>query len=447
MREKLETADAGINDVYKNLINSLPAEQGHKLRQEQRKWMKQRNNICKLGVASTQKRDWLATLSLDKTKAACVLGALESRLRDLRVYQIAPFTDGEKLIERRELTFPIGHSTGKWYVEVEFLAKNYDKLGPFIMQVGASTQSSLNGMEINGKNMAYTAGSDDWYRVGLAIDLDNGKVYWSENGKWKSGEPGSSGGSDLKLGQSYSFRVKSSGPSLSHYVDAGSIQINAGATPFKYPIPAGYFPYYSPSLSSATVPGIDWIVPAYKKTQAKDYSEWVAKYWAWLLKRDPKRRPTEDMTGQYCADGQTGPVWFLAGADAAQHVERNCVIPQGQFILLPVMAQIMLSTAGATPCEKLVVDGVPQDGMNAITTSQLIINGLRLDQLDDFKMYTPRCISIVDSLGNAIVSDAVYWGTWVMLNPLPKGGHVISFGGELPATKVFRNVTYNIRIE
>ena len=43
------------------------------------------------------------------------------------------------------------------------------------------------------------------------------------------------------------------------------------------------------------------------------YGEWTAKWWQWLLSIPGPVNPNLDTTGANCAQGQSGPVWFLAG--------------------------------------------------------------------------------------------------------------------------------------
>ena len=43
------------------------------------------------------------------------------------------------------------------------------------------------------------------------------------------------------------------------------------------------------------------------------YSEWTAKWWKWALEIPKEQNPVSDTTGKNCAQGQEGPVWFLAG--------------------------------------------------------------------------------------------------------------------------------------
>ena len=48
------------------------------------------------------------------------------------------------------------------------------------------------------------------------------------------------------------------------------------------------------------------------------------------------KNPTADVTGENCDEGQSGPVWFLAGTFGGLN-ERNCEIPAGKSILFPVI--------------------------------------------------------------------------------------------------------------
>ncbi len=44
------------------------------------------------------------------------------------------------------------------------------------------------------------------------------------------------------------------------------------------------------------------------------------------------------VTGEHCAEGQSGPVWFLAGTTTNIHwAKRRCIIPMGKAILFPII--------------------------------------------------------------------------------------------------------------
>ena len=230
------------------------------------------------------------------------------------------------------------------------------------MHVGATNGKILVGMTADGKHMALNVEPDGNFTVGVALDLDNGRFYWSQNGSWRYGEPGSAEGSAVALGEDYALRVMSTGPSLSGELNLGAIVVNTGQTPFKYSTPAGYQPFYGPPAAAFGDNPIDWIVPSYQKVAGKSYGDWAGGYWAWLLVKPPDRSVTEDMTGQYCGDGQSGPVWFLSGADEQSRIVRSCNVPRGKFLLVPAVMQIMSSTVGSAPCAALEKDQVAKAG-------------------------------------------------------------------------------------
>ncbi len=72
--------------------------------------------------------------------------------------------------------------------------------------------------------------------IGLAIDLDNGKLYYSHNGGWMIGEPQNlQRGITLKRNLAYRAALQ-----VGHNV---YFNVNFGTKPFRYPIPKGYKAY------------------------------------------------------------------------------------------------------------------------------------------------------------------------------------------------------------
>jgi hypothetical protein len=80
-------------------------------------------------------------------------------------------------------------------------------------------------------------------------------------------------------------------------------------------------------------PGIH---PPCSKPYGLTYGEWSARWWEWIESIPTAKNPNFDTTGAHCAEGQTGPVWFLAG-DFGGTVVRHCTIPTGVSVLFPVI--------------------------------------------------------------------------------------------------------------
>ena len=445
--ERLQSADQAINATYSSLLTSLPSAEVESLRLAQRNWIKQRDIACQIEPRLTRQSDWLARLATDSTRAICVVGASEARLGELRDLRVQPMFNSSDLVDRREFMFPITRKRGKWYFEVEVVTAGLQNEAPFSLQIGIASPSQLHGMQADRKTMMDRAGSSRRYWVGMAVDLDNGKAYWSENGEWQQGEPGTAGGSDIKRGDDYAIRVISTGPSLSQRLQLGSIRLNTGTRAFTYPVPAGFVPFYADSTTSPSAPSPDWIVPRHLKVQGASYDDWAKAYWGWLYGRERNRNPVQDLTGQYCADGQSGPVWMLAGGDAAARIERSCRTPRGRYLLLPLVVQSASANKSPADCEKLIKSRMPQDAANAVDKAFVVLDGLRMEGLNDYRIYSTSCTTISSATGSPLASNAVIYGMWVMLRPLPPGDHVIRFGGELPALGLTREVTYRIRVE
>ena len=68
------------------------------------------------------------------------------------------------------------------------------------------------------------------------------------------------------------------------------------------------------------------------------YREWTGRWWQWALSTPKSVNPLEDRTGKYCAEGQGGPVWFLAGTTGNTHSsKRKCIVPYSKAILFPII--------------------------------------------------------------------------------------------------------------
>lgn len=145
----------------------------------------------------------------------------------------------------------VGVSSGKWYWEV-----TYDAIG-----IGNYTQNqcvapstvSLSNSPHNGDVYSYYAANgyktciggvfmvygSNWYHVGdvigTALDMDEGKLWWSKNGVWQaSGNPvtGANPACDGLSGTLYAMWTE--------YKYNGKGTANFGASPFSYSVPIGF---------------------------------------------------------------------------------------------------------------------------------------------------------------------------------------------------------------
>lgn len=74
--------------------------------------------------------------------------------------------------------------------------------------------------------------------------------------------------------------------------------------------------------------------------------EWASRWWQWSLGVPADRNPMSDTDGRFCAEGQQGAVWFLAGfwGVAGTPVVRNCSVPAGKALFFPVVNNVWVNS-------------------------------------------------------------------------------------------------------
>ena len=140
----------------------------------------------------------------------------------------------------------LGFSSGKWYWEVKYVNSNSAELA------GISTATSLNAgggsggvgfyntngnIYVNGSASAYGTSGSAGDIIGVAVDMDNGKIWFSRNGTWQnSGDPaaGTNPGTTGLTGTYY--------PGFEDGASAqnATFEVNFGQRAFSYTPPTGF---------------------------------------------------------------------------------------------------------------------------------------------------------------------------------------------------------------
>lgn len=136
-----------------------------------------------------------------------------------------------------------GVASGKVYAEFTFTARPRSLQGDTYTNIGAIPAPAGRSpayVASNTPTMAFQRGSDIAHTdiVGVAIDMDAGKLYFSRNGAWLNGQPGSGGGIALTRGQTYHIAAVLSASSSSPGTDSWTA--NFGRTKFRYALPRGF---------------------------------------------------------------------------------------------------------------------------------------------------------------------------------------------------------------
>lgn len=185
-------------------------------------------------------------------------------------------------------------------------------------------------------------------------------------------------------------------------------------------------------INDVTNPTIPRVLPANSTLDGLTYSEWTARWWQWLVSVPLERNPAADSTGEFCAENQNGPVWFLPGTFGGP-VERTCDIPAGKAILIvlvnsecnPAEYPDLQTESELRSCAK-----AGQDSVNELFAS---IDGVQLKETDlrRYRVDSPlfnltfpeNNIFALPPQTVLTVSD----GYWVLLEPLSLGNHEIHF--------------------
>jgi hypothetical protein len=197
------------------------------------------------------------------------------------------------------------------------------------------------------------------------------------------------------------------------------------------------------------------VVPVNSNFHGKTYGEWSAEWWKWSLSIPYTNNPVRDESGEFCAEGQSGNVWFLAGTWGG-NITRNCTIPTGKALFFPIINYECSQIEGNGNNEQeLRYNTTPT--INNVTFKEVIIDGKNLKDLDKYRVTSglfvfwlpPDNVLGIETGPDGNSSISVSDGYWVMLTPLSAGKHTIHIHGELKVSDEFTfktQVTYNLNV-
>jgi hypothetical protein len=185
-------------------------------------------------------------------------------------------------------------------------------------------------------------------------------------------------------------------------------------------------------------------LPPHANPQGRGYSGWSAAWWQWYLSIPTPLNPALDTTGELCAEGQSGKVFFLA-ANLVTTDTIPCAVPSGKSIFFDI-ANVECSTVEAPPffgateedlraCARCWADHIVPASL-AVT-----VDGRALQDLARYRTASPLFTfaypadNIFGIPDGPATGQSVSDGYWIYLHPLPAGEHTVSFSGffDLPA--------------
>jgi len=205
------------------------------------------------------------------------------------------------------------------------------------------------------------------------------------------------------------------------------------------------------------------VLPPNSTVLGRSYGDWGGEWWKWALSIPFAVNPMNDQTGANAAQGQSGPVWFLAGTFcvdinvgcAVATATRTCTVPTGKIIFFPILnAECSTFEGNGTTFAEL--RDCARAGGDIATGLVCEVDGVSIGNLDAYRatsgLFTWGPLpagNILEAFGlpNTVgaTSAAVQDGYYIMLAPLRAGPHTIHFAGAF-GTAFALDVTYNLPV-
>jgi hypothetical protein len=191
-------------------------------------------------------------------------------------------------------------------------------------------------------------------------------------------------------------------------------------------------------------------------------ADWTARAWQRVLSFPTAVSPAFDLTGERCAYGQSGPVFFLlqspaefGASETPENVTRTCTVPLGVALYAPVL-QDECSTVEAPPfhgddeaglraCTRAEIDRKPAADLPKMVVT---VDGQSVGDITRFRVATPMYTLLLPP-GNIIgtstpVADSMSDGYQVLLAPPAAGPHVVTI--TTPYAGGVHTVTYQLTV-
>jgi len=185
----------------------------------------------------------------------------------------------------------------------------------------------------------------------------------------------------------------------------------------------------------------DSIAPGSKQAaKLGGYPELTADWWTWGTGIFPDS-PILDETGELCAQGQMGKVWFLAG-NFGGTTTRECTVPRGKALFFPLLNTLWWAPEDGDTAAEL---RVPANGQIEVPGIELTaeVDGVPIEDLFGYRAQSPpgggeyrveegSFGNLAFGLAPGVRDPAVADGYWIMLEPLSEGMHTVVIGARVP---------------
>lgn len=179
-------------------------------------------------------------------------------------------------------------------------------------------------------------------------------------------------------------------------------------------------------------------LPLDATVEGRGYPELTAAWWQWAHVLDGL--PYRDPDGRACALAQDGPVWFLAGTTGRFNARRECTVPIGRHLLLPVINMVHY-----TPEDALRGDPIPSCRQlqawaavnnDRLSSAVVVLDGVPVADVPRYRVRSNGCFPLYPDIQpppGHLVQMAASDGYWLLLPPLSPGRHTLSVGANYDA--------------
>ena len=187
-----------------------------------------------------------------------------------------------------------------------------------------------------------------------------------------------------------------------------------------------------------------------------------AEWWQWVLSIPTPENPVLDTTGDKCAVGQHGSVWFLASNSGGGTTMRACSVPEDKLLFFAIITIVnvdMPNVCGQGP-ERDPVNVLrfrSADFINGATNLLVKVDGKKVKNLQRIRspifaitlpednLFDSPCADF-GGVPAGVYSPAVADGFYVNLNHLTVGTHDLHFHAENPTDEFIVDVTYELTV-
>jgi hypothetical protein len=200
------------------------------------------------------------------------------------------------------------------------------------------------------------------------------------------------------------------------------------------------------------------IAPIQSHPHGRTYRAWAAAWWQWALETPASVNPVLDTTGEHCAEGQRGRVWFLAGTFGNDTVERSCTVPTGTALFFPLITAFygaFLNDPPETRTEEFLRAQVACNHvvLSAEIDDVAVNNPLQYFEqspLFDVQLPEDNVFDVgEDVVPELLLSPSVDAGYYLFLRPLPPGEYTIHWvaSQSCPIGDFAQEVTYHLTVQ